>query len=133
MAVQYTPAQKYREMQFQTADQVKLILAAYDASLRFCRNGGECMEKGDVTGKSQWLTRAYEVVAELHRSLKPVQGGTTILNALDEAYSFIEHQITRANVIGDRDALQNAILVLEGLRDAWNEIIRIKRESTAPQ
>ncbi|MFN3822105.1 MAG: flagellar protein FliS, partial [bacterium] len=74
MGTYYTPLEHYREIQFQTADQGKLILAAYDAALRYSKKGLECLQDEDQMGKSRWLIRAYEIVSELHRSLKPVPG-----------------------------------------------------------
>lgn len=131
MGSYYTPVERYREIQFQTADQGKLILSAYEAAIRYAKKGLECLQSEDQMGKSQWLIRAYEIVSELHRSLKPVEGGDRVIKALDESYAFIEHQITRANVVGDKEALQNALHILEGLRDTWKEILRVRENSSS--
>ncbi|MBM3326383.1 MAG: flagellar export chaperone FliS [Calditrichaeota bacterium] len=122
----FNPYRAYIDVSYQTADQGALILTSYDAALRFCRAGQECIVKGDKVGKGKWLTKAFDLVGELRRSLRP-EGGGEISQALSEAYGFIEGRITRANITSDSSALADAISLLEGMRETWREIVRQNR------
>lgn len=124
------PYQNYLSVQFETADQGTLILMTYDAALRLCRAAEQSLAQNDRIAKGDWLGKAFEVVGELRRSLRPGSGGE-VARQLDEAYAFVGRQITLANVTSKREYVENAIIVLEQLRDAWRRIVRESRQQTA--
>ena len=124
----FNPYSQYLNVQFGTLDQGKLILMAYDGALRFCRSAENCMASGDRQGKGEALAKAFDVVAEMRSSLRPEAGGE-LADHLNRAYTFVNHQITMANVMNKVEYLHNAIMMLEKLRDAWEQIV----ELPAPQ
>ena len=124
------PYQSYLNVQFETADQGSLILMSYDGAIRFCRAGMNCIDSGDRLGKSDWLGKAFELVGELRRSLRPDVGGD-VAKSLDQTYSFVNRQITLGNVTGKREYVENAAIVLEQLRDAWRTIIKQQRQQAS--
>lgn len=126
----HNPYSEYRKVQFNTADQGGLILMSFDGAIRFCRAAKDCMTDKDNVGKGKWLSKAYDVVAELRKSLRPDVGGE-IAESLDKTYAFICRQITLANVLNNPDHLQNALMVLKNLREAWGEIVRKERSKLA--
>ena len=125
------PYQSYLNVQYATAGQGTLILMMYDGSLRFCRAAVTAMEENDKAAKGDWLNKAFATVGELRRSLRPDVGGD-VAKSLDEAYAFTCRQITLANVSGKREYVDNAITVLEQLRDAWRQIIKQSRQDVHP-
>ncbi len=118
----FNPYSQYQKVKYDTSDQGKLILKAYDGAIRFCRAGRECIESGDTAGKGNWLTRAFDVVGELRKCLRPEEGGE-VAESLNKAYAFVSHQITMANVFNKTEHLDNALLVLTDLRGAWRAVI----------
>ncbi len=124
------PYQTYMNVQFETADQGTLILMSYDAAIRFCKAGDQALQGADKSVKGEWLNKAFDVVGELRRSLRPDTGGD-VAKQLDQAYAFISRQITLANVTSKRDHIENAVIVLEQLRDAWRQIIKETRKQNS--
>ena len=118
----FNPYNQYVNVQFNTTDQGRLILMAYDGAIRFCHSAEECITQGDKQGKGLWLTRAFDTVAELRNSLRPEKGGE-LAEHLNKAYIFINNQITLANVMNRPEYVRNALTMLESLRDAWREVV----------
>jgi len=127
----YNPYQRYNQVRYDTADQGALILASYDAAIRFCRAAAECIAKGDKVARGKWLARAFDIVGELRSSLRPDAGGE-VAAALGEAYAYIERQITLANVGNTSEPLDMAIKLLEDLRETWREVVRQNRQQATP-
>lgn len=127
----FNPYEQYLNVQFQTADQGKLILMAYDGALRYCRLAQSALQEGNKAAKGDALARAYDIVAELRSSLRPDLGGE-IAQHLNRAYTFIANQITLANVMNRSEYIGNAILMLEKMREAWQEIVNIPSSGAQP-
>jgi flagellar protein FliS len=125
----FNPYQRYLNVQYETVDQGALILMTYDGAIRFCHSAEQCLTADDKVGKGMWLTKAFDAVGELRKSLRPESGGDTA-KYLDQAYSFVCTQLTMANVTGRTEHIQNALQVLETLRDAWREIVREYRRQS---
>ncbi len=123
------PYNQYLNVQFGTADQGTLIMMVIDGSIRFCDTARDCIKNNDAIGKGEWLSRAYDSVSELRKSLRPDVGGD-IAKQLSKSYEFICRQITIANVMNSVEPLENALTVLGALKDAWSEVIRNDRKLT---
>jgi flagellin-specific chaperone FliS len=54
-----------------------------------------------------------------------------VAKQLDAAYAFVTRQITLANVTGKREHIENAVTVLEQLRDAWRQIVKESRSQNS--
>ena len=124
----FNPYAQYQAVQYNTAGQGVLILKTYDAAIRFCQNARECMVQEKANEKGELLTKAFDIVAELRKSLRPESGGE-IYTYLERAYEFTCRQITLANVLNNTENLDNALLILTNLRDAWREIVHKERLS----
>ena len=126
----FDPYAQYLNVQFSTSEQGTLILMTYDGAIRFCRAAEQCIASGDKAGKGKWLARAFDTVAELRKSLRPEVGGK-VVEHLNQAYAFIGHQITMANLYNRPEHIQNAVTVLERLRDTWRDVINRQRRAAA--
>ena len=123
----FNPYDQYLNVQYGTVDQGTLIIMTFDGAIRFCNAAKECFENADKIGKGDWLAQAFDTVAELRKSLRPDIGGE-IVNQLSDSYEYICHQITLANVLDKVEHVDNALVVLDRLRDAFNEIIQRQRQ-----
>ncbi len=122
----FNPYDQYLNVQFGTADQGTLILMTFDGAIRFCREAEACIEKGDKVGMGEWLTKGFETVSELRKSLRPEIGGE-VVEQLSKTYEYIGNQITLANIFNRKEHIENSLVVLERLRETWKEIIQAKR------
>jgi flagellar protein FliS len=124
------PYKSYLSVQYETADQGTLILMSYDAAIRFCKAASQSIADNDKVAKGDWLQKAFDLVGELRRSLRP-DGGAGIAQKLDLGYAYIGRQITLANVTSRPEHIDNALEILEQLRDAWRQIVRQTRHEQA--
>jgi len=126
----FNPYDEYLNIQFGTADQGTLIIMTFDGAIRFCYSAIDCLENDDRVGKGEWLSQAFDVVSELRKSLKP-EVDEDLVEQISNTYEFVCHQITLANVMNSVENINNALIVLESLRDTWKEIIQQRRQVAA--
>ncbi|MFH0766378.1 MAG: flagellar export chaperone FliS [Calditrichota bacterium] len=126
----FNPYLQYRDVKYNTADQGVLIMTSFDGAIRFCRLAKECLERGEAAERGKWLVKAFDVVTELRKSVKPTGNGE-IARHLDEAYTYIGRQLTLANVMNRLENLNNALMLLESMRDAWREVVHKERAAAA--
>jgi flagellar protein FliS len=114
------PVQAYRETQIKTANQIKLIVMLYDASIRHLNLALE-----DITGSHEHYDRinshvvaAQDIVSELMASLDFERGGE-IARGLFSIYSYANRRLLDGNVRKDRAPLEEVKRLLVELRDAW--------------
>jgi flagellar secretion chaperone FliS len=120
--------QKYFQSQYQkndiiTADRGKLVLLLYEGAMGYLHNAKECIRKGDVSGKSNYLNRVFDIIQELNASLKMEEGGE-IAQSLRSLYVFLGKHLMKAKI--ERDGTQKideAIFILKELGDAWQKIM----------
>ena len=60
---------RYREVGVRTASRGQLLLALYDAAVRYCKLGADSIRRGDVVAKGRELQRVSDIVAELTSTL----------------------------------------------------------------
>lgn len=125
------PYAQYRNVKINTSDRGALILLLFDGAIRFCQGAKDCInERDQATEKGRLVLKAYDIVAELRKSLRPVQG-SELTDELDKTYAFITRQLTLANVLNKEEHLDNALLMLTDLRDAWRQVVRQERETVS--
>ncbi|MBU1233410.1 MAG: flagellar export chaperone FliS, partial [Proteobacteria bacterium] len=78
----------------------------------------------DKAVQGERISRAMAIVCEFSNTLDHEIGGE-IAADLDALYSFMTRELTRANLKGDRKALETVEDLLSGLRDTWVEAAKI--------
>jgi flagellar protein FliS len=118
--------ERYMSTQVGTSDRLKLVVILYEGAISFIKQAGMKMEKRDAAGKGQFIGKALDIIAELNSSLNFQAGGNVARN-LSRLYNFLSKHLTQANINWDQKALQDAVTILERLKDAWVEVsIKIK-------
>lgn len=112
----------YKTNQVSTANQTRLVLMMYEGALNFAREAKKKFTDNDVGGRGIFISKAQNIVNELHGSLDRRKGGEIAEN-LERLYLFIENAFTRANATGDSKFIDDAIRVLEVLEEAWRSIV----------
>ena len=120
---------QYQANQLSMTSPAKLLLAAYDGALRFCRVGLEKMKEGRVEEQSVNINKALAVVCELLATLNE-DANPPLVARLKSLYLYVIEKLAHANLTADEAALYEAMSILANLRESWAEADRIlQRES----
>ncbi len=119
--VNYQAQAAYRRHQVETATPGQLIVMLYDGAIRHCKAAEAALEQKALADASQHLLKAQDIVTELMASLNMEAGGELSTRLL-QLYDFIHRQLVQANVRKDPKAVQDAVHLLSGLREAWAQV-----------
>ncbi|MGQ9456145.1 MAG: flagellar export chaperone FliS [Armatimonadota bacterium] len=109
---------QYQQNQLMTASPAKLLLAAYDGAIRFCRIASEKMQSGRLDEQSTNINKAMAIVCELLSTLRE-DVSPSLVARLKMLYTYVIEKLAHANLNRDQEALQEAIRILVSLRDTW--------------
>ncbi len=120
-----SPAEVYLKNMVENANPIQLLLMLYDKALRCIEDSIEVIEKGlnnpqNVKRKAENLTKAMDILIVLKSSLDSKKG-QEIAGNLDEIYEILINEIVRANMKNDVEILRKIKVILEELREAWEE------------
>lgn len=115
---------QYKQTQLSTASPAKLLLAAYDGAMRFCRIGLEKMREGRFDEQSINLNKALAVVCELLATLNE-EANPPLTARLRSIYLYVIEKLAHANLTADEAAVAEAMNILANLRESWAEADRI--------
>jgi flagellar protein FliS len=102
-----------------TVDKGRLIVLLYEGAINFLRQAKESIEAGDISGKSNNINRALDIIAELNQSLNMNEGGE-ISNNLRKLYLFWSEHLIQAKIRKDTKNIDEVIGMLSSLNEAWN-------------
>jgi flagellar protein FliS len=123
----YTPINQYQTTQVSTSSPEKILLMLFDGAINFSRIALVKMEKKDIAGKGNFISKAQAIVAELMNTLNHEVGGEIALN-LERLYIYVINEYVEANIHNSPKALENAIKILTMLRGTWSEAIEIVKK-----
>ena len=113
------PAETYKKQSALTATGVDLIIMLYDALKKFLILGRRSIEKGDIQGAHDSLTKSQLIVEELLNSLDM---NFPISNELMALYDYLLDRFREANLKKEVGPILEAIPVVDDLRSAWMEV-----------
>lgn len=118
----------YIENMLFSANPLQLIIIAYDKAIEFMELAIEAIDAGlddinNLIKKCEYITKATEAVAILHDSLNFEKGGS-VAKDLSYFYRTILEGLLIANQKNDKELLQNMIMMLSGVKKAWEELER---------
>ena len=115
--------QEYRQNEVSTSSQGKLILMMYDGAIKNAKMALHCLDKNDISGRGMHICKAHDIINELSLSLD--QGkGQQVAKRLEELYQFMMRQLTLANVKGETKPIESVLLILDTLKEAWEQVIK---------
>ncbi len=114
---------RYREMEILGASREMLVVKMYEGAIRFTRLARQHHDRGAMGDRGIAISRALAIVQELRVSLDHEIGGEITAN-LDALYDFAIDRLLEANTRGRADALDEVLIVLSRLSEAWVEIAR---------
>lgn len=113
----------YKTAEVGTASKLKLVIMMYDGAIRFLNEVKKRIDAGDIAGRGLYISKAQRIISELQESLNVHQGGE-IATQLEQLYGFVIQNLIKANIKGDKTAVDQALHVLENLRGAWREVMQ---------
>jgi flagellar secretion chaperone FliS len=121
---------EYLKVKIQTARPSELLLLLFDGAIRFTQQA-----KGAILGrrfdeKNNLLLRAQNIVLELLQALDPRIGEELYANVTG-LYRFCYERLVRANLDNDERAADEALAILEHVRETWRLAVHKAKEEGA--
>ena len=114
-------ANAYQQTHVQSRSPLELVVMLYDGVLRFAGDARAAIDRNDLPGKREAISRTLAIVAELQNTLD-MQAGGTVATQLDGLYTYVNTRLLEANMQGDGAALDEIVRLLTPLRDAWSQV-----------
>ena len=114
------PTAAYRTAQVVSASRAGQIVLLYQGAIRFGTQHLAWLERKDVEKAHRSSIRCQEIVAALRGSLDLSAGPIAI--QLDELYDFVLRRLSAGNMSKEPKPTEEALQVLRGLLDAWQEL-----------
>ncbi len=115
---------QYQQNQLSTTSPAKLLLAAYDGAIRFCRIGLEKMKEGHIAEQSDNINKAIAVVCELLSTLNE-DANPPLVARLRSLYLYVIEKLAHGNLTADQAAISEVMGIMSSLRESWAEADRI--------
>ncbi|MFC1735828.1 flagellar export chaperone FliS [Candidatus Hydrogenedentota bacterium] len=125
------PYQAYKTLDVETASQDKLILMLYNAAVRRTEEAVELVPSGNVEKIHKNLVNAQDIFTELRRALNASAG--EIADNLDRIYDYIQHLLMQGNIRKEIEPLEEALVYMKQLRDAWRDLFDKLPNSEIPK
>lgn len=114
-------AQAYGARKVETATPAELTLMLYEGTIKFCNIAMGAIEKKDYEKANINIQKARKIIVELQSTLDHKY---PVAEDFDRIYDYIFHKLVQANIKKDPEILEEALVELRDLRDAWKEIMR---------
>jgi flagellar protein FliS len=111
-----------------TPEQLQMML--YDGAIRFITQAREVMQARDIEQTHNLLTRAQRVILEMQNGLRP-EVAPDISRQMAGLYTFVYRRLVDANVNKDLVALDEALQILNHMRETWILLIEKLRQERA--
>lgn len=115
--------QAYQKNNYETASPHRLISMLYDGALRFMNQSIANVQAQDIAATNLSLSRAQDIINELIACLNFEQGNE-IATSLNNLYRYINDLLIQANIQKKVEPIQEAIVIVKDIRDAWQTIGR---------
>jgi flagellar secretion chaperone FliS len=120
----------YVESRILSADGLELVRLLYQGCTSAVRDARRHLEAGEIRARSQSITKAWEILAELAHSLDRERGGE-IAGRLADLYDYMQRRLLDANLQQADGPLAEVLGLLSTLSEAW-EGIETQSQNPAP-
>ena len=111
----------YQQNDVLTADSMTLVVMCYGAAISNLKIAKARYLENQFEAKGKAINKALDIIGELIGALNFEKGGQ-IAGNLNAIYEYLLRRIAQADTEKDMTALDDAIKILEELKDAWKEI-----------
>lgn len=113
-------AKVYRQVDLESASKSQVLDRLYLRAIRDCQDAGEAIDSKDIALKANSINHATRIVVELMAALD-YETAPELCGNLSALYDYVLDRLTQANMKNDKEMLEQAVLVLSQLRDAFLE------------
>lgn len=124
------PTAAYRSAQVTTTSPAGQVVLLYQGAIRFGLQHQAALERGDLADAHAASMRCQEIVAALRGTLDLSAGAVAV--QLDRLYDFVQRRLVEGNVRKDPRPTAEALQVLRGLLEAWQEIANAPAVAAVP-
>ncbi|MBE9608826.1 flagellar export chaperone FliS [Chitinilyticum litopenaei] len=111
----------------------RLIILLYDGAIQSVTLARMFMENGSIAEKGAAISKAIAIIEDgLRLSLDRETGGELADN-LDALYEYMSHVLLEANLHNRLDSLDQILILLKDLREAWESIPFDARHQSSAQ
>jgi len=125
----------YRRIATKTAPPGQLILMLFDGALLFLERALAGFEHTDPGRKNQAihnnLRRAVDIIRHLNYSLN-LEAGGQLAETLRRLYHYFDSRLTESNLKKQRDGVDEVVVHLRELRDAWATMLSNQGRESIP-
>ena len=114
-------ASQHVQTRMRSSAPLELVVLLSDAALQSAATAREAMVKRDIRTRRAALSRMLAIIAELQKTLDIEKGGR-IARDLDRLYAWVTSRLIDATVQQTVRPIDDAVRVLEPLRDAWQSV-----------
>ncbi len=125
-------AQTYRQTQMTTIHQGDIIVLLFDTALRHLNKAKEQIAENDMPGKGISISKAIDVINGLDSSLN-MEKGEGLAENLHNLYFLSTTRLLQANLKKDPEIIDGVIGILNGLREAFVEVLNDPVAQTVAQ
>lgn len=113
----------YQQQALVGATGVELVVALYDAMIRFLYRAVQCVEEDDVLGRRIAVKKVVDILMYLQARLRPDMGGS-VAASLADFYAAMFTMTLEASHIASKEQFEEVIACVRNLRDAWVIVAR---------
>lgn len=125
------PYQNYLENEILMADPLKLVVLLYRGALDAISSAREHLAAGNIRARSQAVTKAMNIIAELRKSLDFERGGEISIN-LERLYAYVFGLLAEGNARQIDAPFADAEKLLSTLLEGWEENARKAEADATP-
>ena len=113
----------YQERSLAGANGVELIIALYDAAIRFLYRAIQCVEEEDVRGRRIAIKKTIDILMYLQARLRP-EMGASVAASLADFYATMFTMTLEASHLESTEQFQEVIAFICNVREAWVVVAR---------
>lgn len=122
------PYQRYKQTAILSASKEQVMLMLYEGAIRFTKIAIQAAKDNNIPERGKNILKAYDIILEFQASLNHNVAGD-LPKQLDQLYTYMLDQYSKANMTGNVEALESCLKVLENLYDGWNQVINKTQKS----
>jgi flagellar protein FliS len=113
----------YQQQTLAGATGVELVVALYDAAIRFLYRAMQYVEEDDVRGRRIAVKKVVDILMYLQARLRPDVGGS-VATALADFYATMFTMTLEASNLASKEQFEEVIGCVRNVRDAWLIVAR---------
>jgi len=114
-------ADVYRRTEVESSSPLELVVRLYDGAIKYVLEAREGIADNDVRKRTNGVSRALAIIAELQNTLNVKDGGE-VARELDKLYPYMSTRLLDVTARADDAAADEVLRLLRTLREAWSQI-----------